>query len=342
MRNLNSKKIIYVIIALDLMIISSFLLLYKYKQKYIVNVRQALFSSMTASDDIFTADPDKLISLYGFKTEPDHLKKEFYSFIEKVDYVQNGRRTIAGVKDEIKKAKSTVLLFQKEDEDKQDFSSLLEKIRTFTKPDVYGDCSDNSAVFMALGSFFGLTVREVHNTVHVFNELYDHQLKKWIWIDPENAIMAKNDKGEYLSLLEMTGRYLKNETIHFELFGRNKDPEMKNNYFYNYYDGKEKFSYVMMTLGNNIYEVDKYRDRLRFLPKPVGEFIILANNIKPHYVIYSSKRDVLLQWYVIKYLSIISACAFVLMNIALVRAIYQQRSTKLAGIEKSVASPEGN
>ena len=329
MWNLKSKKTIYVIIALDLLIISSFILLYKYKQKYIVNIRQALFSSMTAEDDVFAASPDKLISLYGFKTEPDQLKGEFYSFLKKIEYVQGGRSNIASQKDEIKKAKSIVLLFQKEDADKQaDFPSLLEKIRTLPQANVYGDCSDNSAVFIALGSFFGLTVREVHNTVHVFNEIYDHDLHKWIWIDPENAIMAKNDKGEYLSLIEMTQMYINNDKIDYELFGKNKDPEMKKNYFYYYYDNKEKFSYIMMTLGNNIYEVDKYMSRMNLLPKSFGQFIMLVANIKPHYVIYSSKREVIIEWNFIKYLSIISVCGVVLINIALVQMICYQKSSK--------------
>jgi len=327
MRKFDFKKIIYVIVALDVLIIGGFLALYKYKQKYIVNVRQSLFSSITAQDDIFIVSPDTLIGQYGFKTEPRQLNEEFYSFLKDIEYVQNSRRQISNQNNEIERAKSIVLLFQKEDEDKlAEFPSLLEKIRTFKEPNVYGDCSDNAEVFIALGSFFGLTVREVHNTVHVFNEIYDHLLHKWVWIDPENAIMAKNTKGEYLSLIEMTHLYFNNEKIDFELFGTNKDPEMKNNYFYNYYNGKGKFSYIMMTLGNNIYEVDKYDGRLRFIPKVLREFIMLVSNIKPHYVIYSSNRDVITEWNLIKYFSIISLLGIVLINCVLVLIIYKQRS----------------
>jgi hypothetical protein len=329
MWNVSSKKIVSMIIVLDLLVVGSFLALYKYKQKYIVNFRQALFSSMTANDDIFSASPDILISRYGFKTEPKQLKEEFYSSLANIGYVQNGRRAIEGQKDEINKAKSVVLLFQKEDEDKlADFPSFLEEIKTFAEPNVYGDCSDNAEVFAALGSFFGLTVREVHNTVHVFSEMYDHDLHKWIWIDPENAIMARNDKGEYLSLVEMTQRYYKNEKINFELFGRNKEPEMKKNYFYYYYDGKDKFSYIMMTLGNNFYQVDQYRNRLSFLPKIFRQFILLVGNIQPHYIIYSGDRAVITEWKLIKYLSIIVISGVILMNIFLVFIIYYWKSPK--------------
>jgi hypothetical protein len=329
MWNVSSKKIVSMIIVLDLLVVGSFLALYKYKQKYIVNFRQALFSSMTANDDIFSASPDILISRYGFKTEPKQLKEEFYSSLANIGYVQNGRRAIEGQKDEINKAKSVVLLFQKEDEDKlADFPSFLEEIKTFAEPNVYGDCSDNAEVFAALGSFFGLTVREVHNTVHVFSEMYDHDLHKWIWIDPENAIMARNDKGEYLSLVEMTQRYYKNEKINFELFGRNKEPEMKKNYFYYYYDGKDKFSYIMMTLGNNFYQVDQYRNRLSFLPKIFQQFILLVGNIQPHYIIYSGDRAVITEWKLIKYLSIIVISGVILMNIFLVFIIYYWKSPK--------------
>jgi hypothetical protein len=329
---------------LDLLIISSFLLVYKYKQKYIVNIRQALFSTVTDKDDIFLANPDILTSVYGFKTEPDQLRREFYSFIENTAYIQSGRRNIESQKDEIKKAKAIVLLYQKEDQDKNgDFPSLLDKIKTFPKVNVYGDCSDNSSMLMALGSFFGLTVREVHNTVHVFDEIYDHNLHKWIWIDPENAIMAKNDKGEYLSLVEMTQRYNNNEKINYELFGKNEDPEMKNNYFYYYYDGKAKFSYIMMTLGNNIYEVDRYTSHMKhmkYLPKSVGQFIMLVSNIKPRYVIYSGNREVINRWYLIRYLSIISACGIVLINIALVSIIYYQRPSKIIDGCKNIVRNE--
>jgi hypothetical protein len=329
MWKLTGRKTLYLIISLDVIIIISFLLLYKYKQKYIVNIRQALFSTITAKDDVFIAAPDKLIRVYGFKTEPEPLKKEFYSFIENLEYVRNGSGLIANQKDEIKKAKSIVMLFQKEDEDKQaDFPSLLEKIRTMSKANVYGDCSDNAAVFMALGSFFGLTVREVHNTVHVFNEMYSDDLHKWIWIDPENAIMATNEKGEYLSLIEMTQMYIDNKKIDFELFGKNKYPELRKNYFYYYYDKKDKFSYIMMTLGNNIYEVDKYMNRMTFLPKVFGQFIMLIGNIQPHYVIYSGNRDVIIKWNCMKYLSISSICGVILINIAIVPIIFHKRSPK--------------
>jgi hypothetical protein len=322
MLNLKSKEIIYVIVALDFMIIVGLLLLYKYKQKYIVNIRQALFSRISAQHDIFVVSPEILTSKYGFKTEPKQLKDEFYSLLEDVKYVQDSRKKIENQNNEIEKAKLIILLFQKEEEDKEaEFPSLLEKIRTFPKPDVYGDCSDNAEVFIALGSFFGLTVREVHNAVHVFSEIYDHHLRKWIWIDPENAIMAKNVKGEYLSLVEMASLYIKNEKIDYELFGKNTDPEMKKNYFYYYYSGKDKFSYVMMTLGNNIYEVDKLSRRMSFLPKLIREFIILVSNVKPHYVIYSSNRSVIVGWHFMKYLTIISACGIILINIALVKVL---------------------
>jgi len=339
MQKLNSKKILSVIIALNLLIIGSFLLIYKYKQKYIVNIRQAWFSTMTAQDDVFTASPEKLIGVYGFQVEPYMLRQELHSFIEKLEYVQRNRKRIGAEQDVIKKSQAIVLLFQKEEEEGQgEFPSLVEKIRTLPQAAVYGDCSDNSDVFIALGSFFGLTVREVHNTVHVFNEIYDYQLDKWIWIDPENALMARDDKGTYLSLVEMMRRYGNNEKIDFEQFGRNKSREMKKNYFYHYYDGKEKFSYLMMTLGNNIYEVDAYRGRMRFMPKIIAQFILLADNIQPHYVIYSGNSAVITEWMYIKYAPIITTGGIVLINIALLWMVYRQRPGKTTSLLKPLLS----
>ena len=112
------------------------------------------------------------------------------------------------------------------------------------------------------------------------------------------------------------------------MFGKNEYPEMGENFFNTYYDSKEKFSYIMMTLGNNIYEVDKYRKRMRYLPKIFEEYIMMIGDIHPHFVIYSSNRDVILEWYLVKYLSVILACGIVLINIALMQIIYHQRSSK--------------
>jgi Flp pilus assembly protein TadB len=67
---------------------------------------------------------------------------------------------------------------------------------------------------------------------------------------------------------------------------------------------------------------------MRFLPKAFGQLIMLTGNIKPHYVIYSSDREVIIGWYTIKYLSIVSACGILLINIAVVPIMYYQRSLK--------------
>ena len=43
---------------------------------------------------------------------------------------------------------------------------------------------------------------------------------------------------------------------------KNKDPR---NYFY--FENREKFSDIMLTLGNNVFEEDKFNQKYGFLPK---------------------------------------------------------------------------
>ena len=82
-----------------------------------------------------------------------------------------------------------------------------------------GCCSDHAEVFIALSHIFGLESREVHHTIHTFNEFYDPKKGKWIWVDTQYAIMAKDDKNNFLSMLEMMKFMKEGRTIVYHFFG---------------------------------------------------------------------------------------------------------------------------
>jgi hypothetical protein len=118
-------------------------------------------------------------------------------------------------------------------------------------------------------------------------------LNKWIWIDPLFALLAKNQYGEYLSLMEIRQTYYKDEKVVYEFFGndyhylKNNDP-CKHDYF----DNKQDFSDIMVTWGNNIFEEDRFNRDLEFLPKALRQFIGLLIGVLPSYVVYEDNDSI--------------------------------------------------
>jgi hypothetical protein len=144
-----------------------------------------------------------------------------------------------------------------------------------------------------------LTAREVHTVAdtfkngHVMNEFFDKKLNKWIWVDPLFALFAKNSNGKHLSLLEIRQAYYNGKTISYQFFGnnyhyfKNKDPR---NYFY--FENREKFSDIMLTLGNNVFEEDKFNQKYGFLPKPIRQSVGLLTGVLPSYLIYLDQNSI--------------------------------------------------
>ena len=72
-----------------------------------------------------------------------------------------------------------------------------------------GWCSDYTQVFNGIAHALNIPVREwgmsfdrYNGNGHAFNEIYDQQLGKWLFIDTYNAFYVTNRKGEPLSVLE--------------------------------------------------------------------------------------------------------------------------------------------
>ncbi|SEQ96347.1 hypothetical protein SAMN05421690_100492 [Nitrosomonas sp. Nm51] len=72
-----------------------------------------------------------------------------------------------------------------------------------------GWCSDYTQVFNGIAHALNIPVREwgmsfdrYNGDGHAFNEIYDQQLDKWVFIDTFNAFFVTNQEGQPLSVLE--------------------------------------------------------------------------------------------------------------------------------------------
>lgn len=240
-----------------------------------LNLRSALFSEITNSKQYYN------------NTDTFLLEKETYisSYKDTLTKLTSSSKIKNSI-NSIDKAKRIAMSYSINSSKKFEHKNLISKISKLREG--YGVCSDHSEVFLALSHIYGLTSREVHNTEHTFNEFYAEELKKWIWIDSQFALMAFQN-GNPLNLMEMKILYDKEIIPEFYFFGNsnftasNGKPQTIK-----YYDNKNDFETIMMTKGNNVFEVDSYSNILASLPKGIKQIFLLLSNKQPDYLIYYS------------------------------------------------------
>ena len=198
-----------------------------------------------------------------------------------------------------------------------DFSDLMNAILEIDDNDGMGCCSDHSEVFIALSHVLGLNSREVSHTGHTFNEIYDPDVNKWLWIDTQYALMAKDDEGNYLSLLEMMKRMREGQQIRYDFFGNSShlfSRSLPNEHIH--YDSKDDFEYIMLTLGDNVFSQDHFNGKLKFLPKSIRQIISLVLGMQPKHIIYAPEmNEKLNRLHSIKVISIVLFSTLIVVNV---------------------------
>ncbi|MCS5636711.1 MAG: hypothetical protein NZ990_09355 [Myxococcota bacterium] len=173
-----------------------------------------------------------------------------------------------------------------------DFRDLSDTLQRIGTDDGYGCCSDHSQAFLALTSLSGMSAREMIHSDHVFAEFYEPDSGGWIWVDPQFALMARDEKGNYLSLLEIRDRYLTDEPIEFEFIGNayhtlmGKDPKR-----HHYYNEASDFAVYSATWGSNVFEQDAFDRRFGFLPISVRQLVGLVAGQFPGFRTLSDERS---------------------------------------------------
>jgi hypothetical protein len=254
-----------------------------YDRNTLVRMKLAIFSSFVSDREFFTGVVESE-EIDRFRSDPEELiqkySEEIWREVGAIDTLANQA---------VPRAQSIVVSFSKNGGfDCGEPMAIVERIKHVSEGDGNGCCSDHSEVFLALSAVYDLKAREVSaHSGHVFNEFFDSELKKWIFIDPQYAIMATDEGGEYLSLFEMRDRYQRDEVVEFQFFGNdhhkfaNQDPHEHPSY-----DAKDDFSFVMVTMGNNVFENDVFNQELHYLPKVLRQFIGMTVGPAPGYLVY--------------------------------------------------------
>jgi len=249
-------------------------------------VRQALFTTYTSDRNTFAVGVGELKRAYGFKTDSSREVREFLAPLE--PEIPCLRLALPDTMSDRGRATSIVRAFSKEGGPGcGDFRNLEQALIMIARDQGYGCCSDHTEVFLALASWYGLIAREVHKEGHSFAEYYDRQARKWVWIDPEYALMAADAGGAYLSLMELRQHYYGGEAFRFICFGTayhrftHEDPRTMA-----YFDAREDFADIIMTLGNNVVEQDRFDRKVSFLPKPARQLLALVSGVQPGYLMY--------------------------------------------------------
>lgn len=251
-----------------------------------IDIRWALFSNVT-DKQVFQLPPEKMDD---FKWSKDKFRKQFlYNNHLPFDTIKSD-----SVRHSIEKI---VLKFSKNGGIGcgEKSNNLIENINWVQEGSGHGCCSDHSQVFLSLSLLNDIPSREVHHKSHTFNEYWDKELDKWIWVDSQFCLMAQNENGEYLGLLDIHTAFKNQKKVNWYFFGTSrhqlyqKNPyEDKNKYF-----TSEPFGALIMTMGNNIFEQDYYNKKTYFLPKDLRQLILYSIGIYPKFSIYDPDQKII-------------------------------------------------
>ncbi len=247
----------------------------------------ALFSKRINFNYSFRATPDAL-ETYGFSDFA--LKNQFRFFEQNLNFIDSlgiNKSFSATVED----VKAMVMLFSKNGGiGCGAFSdNLRENICSVAMG--RGCCSDHAQVFMALSIINGIIPREVSHFSHTFNEYWDTALNQWVWVDPQFALMARDSLGRYLGLADIYQNMQAGKAVVWEFFGNYnhlffRQPPEEHPYYQ-----KDQFNTLVMTLGNNVFQMDYYNQKLQFLPRAIRQFFLLSIGIQPSYAYYEGEME---------------------------------------------------
>lgn len=165
-----------------------------------------------------------------------------------------------------------------------DAALLIDKLHAM--PSGVGKCSDYVEGFEALCSVFGIDTFEFSITHHTVAAVHCPELAKWVYIDPQFCLLARDAGGHYLSPVEMRQVALSGERLDFHFFGDSARQFARlNPQKLGYYDAIDDFAEFVMPYGNNVLTVDANRTSLRWVPKPVRQLWYKWMGIMPDYMI---------------------------------------------------------
>jgi hypothetical protein len=251
----------------------------KHNSNWLVEIRNSVFTDFVSSTDALEAPPAELIKS-GYLVDSPAKIAEWKQRLDQLPVYHNLLLRLSEAPSTIEKAKRIVLSFSRDGGRTFDRSAdLTYKLTHISDP--MGVCSDHVEVFQAVANVAGIDTVEFDSGLHNTCNFYCPELSKWVWIDPQFALLAKNTSGEYLSVSELRSCYLRGERFNFEFFGlpQQECSHVSPQDLY-MYQAANFGRQLTATWGSNVFAFDARRDRFLLLPKSFRQsvFLLLGMN----------------------------------------------------------------
>ena len=243
----------------------------------LVDYRDALTTRFESDSSVFTLTPDELLRR-GFQTDSSSSIDAWRPRLASLAPLPGDVSKL----DEIDQIKAIVLSFSRPGSGHPVYFLPLTR-KTVEAQRGNGFCSDHVEIFLSLARIHGLFARELQNDFHDVAETFSPSRKKWIWVDPLYAVLATDERGAYLSYLEIRNRRLTNLPVRFQFFGvANSQPQSEADpRFKQLYGDPSQFKRYALTYGNNVLTEASRSESLAFLPWEARQVALHISGTKP-------------------------------------------------------------
>jgi len=163
-----------------------------------------------------------------------------------------------------------------------EIDELGTKLEVMLSGTAYGCCSDYSEAFLALAEHFGFVAREVINSRHSFDEVFDATQNRWILFDPMLITLVRDSNGEPLNALSVRNieRHGGRVTLQFQKPGMLRYGPIR--YWDSLYSS-DAFAALRITLGSDVIGQSAAHQKVAGLPKPLAHLIEHLSGTRPGY-----------------------------------------------------------
>jgi hypothetical protein len=256
----------------------------------LIDIRNAVFTKFVSQPSELEAPPAELVK-DGFLTDSPAERARWKDILNDFTRYRELFQQLDKTTSTVEKAKLITLSFSRNGSpndangnaikvyDKS--ADLLFKLSTINEP--RGLCSDHSQVFDALATVAGLDAMKV-TCAHSTCGIYCPELNKWVWIDPEFALLAKKPDGQYMSPLEVRDANLSGTPFDYEFFGTPEhlfskiDPRS-----YHMYRPENFCPTFTVEWGSDELTRDKYNHPYLFVPKSIRQLFDILIGVHPTY-----------------------------------------------------------
>ncbi len=252
-------------------------------------LRDLLFAGFDRGGDLFALSPEALVER-GFQVDAPDQVAEWSTRVAHVPY-----REVLDLEglDEVAVIRALVPAFSKNGgRGCGGHRDLMHQVERLPEGTGAGCCSDHTQVLMAHAASLGIFAREVHHGQpvtgprHTTAEFFVPSEGRWIWVDPQYAILARGSDGALLSFAGLAERRVRGDDVIFEFIGNEhhrfatESPATSRNY-----RDPDGMRTLGMTFGNAVFSEEAYEARVRWLPKNLRRFVGLASGAQPaiHY-----------------------------------------------------------